>query len=280
MRNSIVPFLLLCIILLNISGCSDDLSPEELEKRTNELLARTKENMLLVQGGSFIMGNQPANYKKENPHKTHNALEHKVTLSDYYISKYETTLEDYQFFAKVTNHFIDEAIDGEFVGLSPKSPVNYVTWEDANAYCQWLANMSGEPYRLPTEAEWEYAARSRGQDVQYATDDNTLQPGMNTAPNEYQQYAAPIDTYPPNPLGVYGMETGYAEWVSDWYSTDYFFNSPEKDPKGPQSGEEKVFRGARVNRNISFKYLYTRKGMNPSTREQSFIGFRCAKDVK
>ncbi|MCX4028224.1 SUMF1/EgtB/PvdO family nonheme iron enzyme [Endozoicomonas sp. SM1973] len=281
MKQPLTGFLWISIVLLVIigTGCSKELSRAELKERINELLERADANMVFVEGGSFIMGNQPPNYKELVPTLVNNAHQHKVTLSDYYISKYETTLVDFQIFAQATNNYIAEINTEKIKGRSPKSPINRVSWEDANNYCQWLADLTGKPYRLPTEAEWEYAARSRGQDVKYATDDNTLKPAINTEPIEFLSWAASVDAYLPNPLGIYGMESGYAEWVSDWYSSDYFFHSPEKDPQGPAEGTEKVIRGAHKNRDQTFKYLYKRKSMEPIPRDHSFIGFRCAQSA-
>lgn len=268
-------------LILLIAGCSGDPHDKVKQgKQVNQLLENAKANMLLVKGGSFIMGNQPPNFKEEYPRLVNDAHQHKVTLSDYYISKFEVTLEDYKLFAKVTDREIDkDNLLNLIPPIPPRSAVTLVSWEDANSYCQWLSNMTGEPFRLPTEAEWEYAARSRGKNVKYATSDNTLKPRVNTDPVEYQDRPAEVDAYLPNPLGVYAMETGYSEWVSDWYSMDYFFQSPEQDPQGPTKGEEKVFRGAYDSRDQSLSYLYKRKSMEPLEREHGFIGFRCAKSA-
>ncbi|WP_049191966.1 formylglycine-generating enzyme family protein, partial [Serratia marcescens] len=110
---------------------------------------------------------------------------------------------------------------------------------------------SGKKIDLPTEAQWEYAARSRGQYLPFATDNGELEKGKNI-PDEEQldEYTDglgipiyPIGKYPPNPLGLYDMGLSGSEWVNDWYASDYYSHSPVKDPKGPSNGTKKVLRG-------------------------------------
>jgi len=123
-------------------------------------------------------------------------------------------------------------------------------------YCLWLNKVTALPFDLPTEAQWEYAARSRWQHYYFATNNGYRQKkGSNYYdPNSgyYVDYTDEevnssmrienVDSYPPNPLGVYGMTNQVAEWVNDWYAKDYYLNSPEHNPQGPNSGTEKVQR--------------------------------------
>ena len=126
-----------------------------------------------------------------------------------------------------------------------------VTWQQAKDYCQWLGKESGKKIDLPTEAQWEYAARSRGQYLPFATNNGEFTPGVNI-PNEEEldEYTDgfgfpiyPIGKYPPNPLGLYDMGLSGSEWVNDWYASDYYSHSPVKDPQGPDKGTRKVLRG-------------------------------------
>lgn len=126
-----------------------------------------------------------------------------------------------------------------------------VTWQQAKDYCQWLGKESGKNIDLPTEAQWEYAARSRGQYLSFATNNGKFEEGENI-PNENKldEYTDgvglpyyPFGKYPPNPLGIYDMGLSGSEWVNDWYASDYYSNSPVNDPQGPENGTRKVLRG-------------------------------------
>ncbi|BEK75362.1 hypothetical protein EATA6166_32540 [Enterobacter asburiae] len=127
-----------------------------------------------------------------------------------------------------------------------------VTWNEANNYCNWLKNETGLPFSLPTEAQWEYAARSRGRNVLVATDDGVWR--ENEKNGEGENYATdedrstveekfginalsvffPVDQYPPTSFGLYGMADNGYEWVKDWYDPEYYQHSPRKDPQGPE----------------------------------------------
>lgn len=127
-----------------------------------------------------------------------------------------------------------------------------VTWQRAKDYCLWLGELSGKKIDLPTEAQWEYAARSEGKYLPFATDNGKIERGRNHPTyDELQQYTGglylpiyPIGKYPPNPLGLYDMGLSGKEWTNDWYASDYYSHSPVKDPQGPTKGERKVQRGA------------------------------------
>jgi formylglycine-generating enzyme required for sulfatase activity len=126
-----------------------------------------------------------------------------------------------------------------------------VTWQQAKDYCLWLGKVSGKRIDLPTEAQWEYAARSRGKYLPFATNNGEFEPGKNIP--DYatlEKYTDgfgfplyPIGIYPPNPLGLYDMGLSGSEWTNDWYASDYYSKSPVNDPRGPDSGSKKVLRG-------------------------------------
>ncbi|HDZ0900758.1 TPA: SUMF1/EgtB/PvdO family nonheme iron enzyme, partial [Klebsiella pneumoniae] len=126
-----------------------------------------------------------------------------------------------------------------------------VTWQQAKDYCQWLGKESDKNIDLPTEAQWEYAARSRGQYLPFSTNNGNFELGSNIPEQKkldeytdgYGFPIYPIGKYPPNPLGLYDMGLSGAEWSNDWYSTDYYSHSPVYDPQGPVKGNEKVLRG-------------------------------------
>ncbi|MEA9602489.1 formylglycine-generating enzyme family protein [Polynucleobacter sp. MG-28-Ekke-A2] len=140
-------------------------------------------------------------------------------------------------------------------------PVVNITWNDANAMAGWLSEKEGKRYRLPTEAEWEYACRARTSS-RYFTGDNPSSLfshakvfDLDTARiwSQWQQYAldhyshyefaAPVGRFLPNPFGLYDMIGNVWEWCSDWYAENYYQESPTIDPQGPKDGEAKVRRG-------------------------------------
>jgi len=129
-----------------------------------------------------------------------------------------------------------------------------VDWYQAQDYCDWLAKETSLPFSLPTEAQWEYAARSGGKFIPYGTSTGTLEKGKSIPTEEDVDKATqtgmrsniapyPVRLYPPNKLGLYQMGDNGYEWVADWYQPDYYQRSPKQNPKGPDDGSEKVIRG-------------------------------------
>jgi len=242
------------------------------EDKIEELLKITEDNMVFVKGGSFLMGDfgairikdkygyylvaSPENIKKypnEDVYKIRaeadaNTL-HKVTLDDFYISKYETTYKEFDLYKEIIG---EDLVDKKFIGKqwrSDKMPVRAPTWYEAKNYCKYLAKLTGKDYDLVSEAQWEYAARSRGKYVYYATNTGREVSDRRTLINEPQNVAdkrSPVGSFPPNSLGLYDMSGNLWEWVNDWYDKDYYKKSPEYNPRGPKEGEKKVVRGGSV----------------------------------
>jgi formylglycine-generating enzyme required for sulfatase activity/WD40 repeat protein len=229
------------------------------KKITKSAILDTPE-MIIVDGGSFMMGNENCE-KDEKPR-------HQVTLSSFYISKYEITLNQFSKFINETGYQTDADKEGassiwtrrdwqrpsgvnwrcnEGGNIRPAGEYNYpvmhVSWNDANEYCKWMSNKTGKVYRLPTEAEWEFAARGGGKSrmLLYSGSDNADNAG-------WYEFNADGKTHPvglkePNELGIYDMTGNLSEWCSDWYENNYYRKSPPVDPKGPSKGERRVIRG-------------------------------------
>lgn len=227
-----------------------------LPARIEALKQRTLKNLMFVEGGSFMMGDFGELHNSEKlPYAgKYDALPpHKVTLDSYSIAAYKVTFDDYDVFTDV--HGKPRAAMNELDNhRKPNVPAG-ASWPDARAYCQWIGQQINMPMDLPTEAQWEYAARSRGQMLLYATDNGQIDDGRNVASYEQRQAYAkasgfsndarpmPVGQWPATPLGLYDLITNGFEWTLDWYAPDYYKNSPEKNPRGPETGTKKVQRG-------------------------------------
>lgn len=246
----------------------------------DEVVGKDGVPMVLVPAGPFPMGVPPGDRdggRDEYPR-------HQVDLDAFYIDKYEMTNGQYGQFVKETSHRVPQnpknparnLWQGSLVTESlAKRPVINVDWHDAEAYCKWAGK------RLPTEAEWEKAARG--------TDDRRF-PWGNVEPtnkhlNFNQQWIGektlmPVGSYETgkSPYGAYDMAGNVWEWVADWYDPMYYEKSPPKNPKGPETGTDKVLRSSSWAVETPLVRIFTRVKSDPTIRNES-TGFRCAMDV-
>ena len=250
-------------MILLISGCDNATktvqhTPQE-QAELQKYINRVKADLVYVKGGTFWMGDFCKKMRNGGPYcspeKDTRPL-HEVELTGYSISKFKVTHEDYRFYLKIAGlpeQNFKEKYENEMLAEMThlKNSPAIVTWTEADNYCTWLKKETGLPFSLPTEAQWEYAARSRGQYILVATDDGTWREdeksgqGENYATDEDRQIAEDttgingslihfsVDKYPPSSFGLYGMADNGYEWVKDWYDPDYYNNSSKKDPKGP-----------------------------------------------
>jgi len=263
-----------CIL---ITGCSHK------QKMTQQLITQARQDMVFVKGGSFIMGPKPGSkwmqYGANSP-------QHKVTLDSFYISKYNVDYGKYDIYSKLTNQKLIDPDGIQFHSFYRKAnmPIGVLTWYQAHNYCHWLAKKTGLAYDLPTEAQWEYAARAGGKpNWPFATNNGQLELGKNF-PSEYMikhqkgnsghdLLPMPIGSLPRNPLGIYGMDGEINQWVQDWYDVNYYAHSPEHNPQGPKTGTKKVVRGGGPGPGSSLENnAYGRYGQPP---HEINAGFRC-----
>ncbi len=227
--------------------------------------------LVSVQGGSFTMGCTPeqGRWCKDNEKPAH-----RVRVSSFEISKYEVTQE------------LWEAVMGEnpshFEGCA-QCPVEQVSWNETQAFLTKLNDLTGERYRLPTEAEWEYAARggSRSRGYMYAGSNN-----LDSVAWYELWYTddgnSPDKTYlvgqkQPNELGLYDMSGNVFEWVQDWYTDDYYSSSPVADPQGPSMGaDRRVVRGGGWSR-LSGNCRVSRRMRDAPGSYSDNLGFRLAR---
>ncbi len=159
----------------------------------------------------------------------------------------------------------------------PRQPVAAVSWFEAEQYCQWLSQLSGRRYRLPTEAEWERAARGGAE--------GRLFPWGDDPPHSLPGYARrwltgpePVAQYAPNAYGLFNMCDNVHEWCSDWYDPNYYAVSPERNPPGPPQGARKASRGGSWRHHIKVSRCHTRSSIPPAFQYADY-GFRLARDL-
>ncbi|MBL7802271.1 MAG: formylglycine-generating enzyme family protein [Saprospiraceae bacterium] len=264
--------------------------------------------MLKITGSDFRMGSE-AGDSDEKP-------VHNVTISSFHLGKYEITNAQFCAFLNekgnqteggvewidLSGTYDDEKcrIYAEGTGFKVRSgyenyPVIFVSWYGATAYCAWLSAKTGKKYRLPTEAEWEYAAGNGAKHTTYSwgsVSPSGVQGGNvadETAKKRYSSwaifdgysdgyvYTAPVGKFNPNDFGLYDMSGNVWEWCADWYGSDYYASSPSSNPKGPDSGTYRVCRGGGWDSVPSGARGASRNRYGPNTRYLS-LGFRVARD--
>ncbi len=157
----------------------------------------------------------------------------------------------------------------------PASPVAGPSWYDAVAFTEWLSGVTGRAYRLPTEAEWERAARGGVEGALY--------PWGDAAPDALPNYATrwksgpePVALYPPNPYGLFNMGDNVHEWCADWYDARYYERSPQRNPLGPDSGNRRASRGGSWRHQIKVSRCAARSSIPPEFKYADY-GFRVAR---
>lgn len=228
--------------------------------------------MASIPAGEFWMGvDGPLGLEDERPR-------HRVWLDPYAMDVYEVTTGRYAGFLIANGHGAPWQWESVNLQHDGDRPVIGVDWHDAEAYCRWTGK------RLPTEAEWERAARGT---------DERRYPWGNQDPSSksanyalgarfsYSQVLMPVGHYESgkSAAGLYDMAGNVWEWVQDWYSADYYEESPDRNPPGPTEGMFKVLRGGAWSELPKYLLTYGRFKLSPTTRN-AFTGFRCAKNVK
>jgi len=221
-------------------------------------------DMVFIPAGFFTMGREGGS-KEEGP-------SHRIYLDAFYIDRYEISNEEYRKFVEATMHKAPPYWKNPEYN-APKLPVVGVVWADADAFCRW-ANK-----RLPTEAEWEKAARGA---------DGLLYPWGNAFEAKKANIAgdaddfpglAPVDALPDgkSPYGVFNVIGNAAEWTADYFDPAYYRSMPAKNPRGPTAGERRVIRGGSFKTSMNLATTTYRHAFAADSVKE-FIGFRCAKD--
>ncbi|OQX83550.1 MAG: hypothetical protein B6D63_06055 [Candidatus Latescibacteria bacterium 4484_7] len=256
--------------------------------------------MVFIKGGWFKMGSNDGE-DDEKP-------VHRVWVDDFYMDKYEVTNAEYEVTNAEFKRFVDATAyvttaekegsawnwngkewkeikgsnwmhpSGPGSGIKGKMdyPVVNVSWSDAVAYAEWAGK------RLPTESEWEYAARGGLKGKKYPWGNEIMHNDANywgTGGRDSWEYTAPVGSFPPNGYGLYDMAGNVWEWCLDWYDKKYYSKSPERNPKGPDTGTYRVVRGGGWYGGPRDLRCADRNFDSPEGR-YSPLGFRCAKDAR
>ncbi len=256
---------LLC--LLSIFGVSPDAF-----SINSKLMEKNPVEMVTIPAGSLIRGSAPGEGRlDEQPRR-------KIYLNSFAIDKYEVSNARYTEFLKETLHKPPFNVYGDGPFLDEKGignlPVVQVTWHDAVDYCFWAGK------RLPTEAEWEKAARGSDKRL-YPWGDQTPSSDKAIFDKEWsgKNTMREVDSMPEGKshFGIHHLAGNVREWTQDWYDMDYYAQAPDKNPKGPDTGILKVIRGGSW-RSFDTDLQVTSRGKGGFALKTHGIGFRCAQD--
>jgi formylglycine-generating enzyme required for sulfatase activity len=268
----------LCLIAAAIlPGCRQD---KQVAPTPNTVVTQSGIEMMVIPGGSFEMGSKGAS-PDETP-------VHKVSISPFWMDRCEVVQEEFKKYQLPDpSHF-----------KGAKQPLDQINWTDAALYCNersraeglkpcydertWACDFAADGYRLPTEAEWEYACRA-GSSTQYS---------FGSGPGSLKDYAwygenssattRPVGQKKPNAWGLYDMHGNVAEWCNDHYAENYYQQSPEKDPRGPVEGKERVLRGGAWNSSAEScrsAYRTSDPSIDDTCLANDAIGFRCVRNA-
>jgi formylglycine-generating enzyme len=225
-------------------------------------------NLVPIPAGWFLMGSE-GGQDNERP-------VHRVWVDAFQLAACQVTNADYAEFLRATATKAPPFwADPNF--NHPQQPAVAVSWFEAVRYCQWLSEISGQRYRLPSEAEWERAARGGA--------DNKLFPWGDDAPESLPDYGRrwrtgpePVGRFAANSFGLYDICENVHEWCGDWYAADYYSTSPERNPRGPEQGERRASRGGSWRHHIKVTRCAARSSIPPQFQYADY-GFRLACDL-
>jgi formylglycine-generating enzyme required for sulfatase activity len=252
-----------------------------------------------IAAGEFMMGADDGDDDERPPHKAY--------IDEFCIGTHPVTNADYAKFVRETGHrspgvraiplMVSSAAEAEFRTLAgayfwdngtppagrDRHPVTLVGYGDAMAYCGWLATKTSKPIRLPTEAEWERAARGGLDGKRYPWGDALDPARAHFLPSmgvKADRGTAPVGTYPANEFQLHDMAGNVWEWVTDWYAPDYYERAQYLNPQGPDYGHLRIVRGgAWVNADGCYLRCAYRHKVPPDSYAYS-IGFRIAYSLK
>lgn len=284
-------------VLIAILTSANDANADEPEISRPPIMTNSISMKLAkIPAGTFVMGSPRSEAERDDKEERH-----EVTITKpFYLGVCEVTQAEYDEVMQSAGDFRNRST---FQG--DDRPVENVEWKVAKIFCEQLSSRPEEvatkrKYRLPTEAEWEYACRAGTSTAFYTGDSlsseqanfNGLYPAGDGKTGKYLRQTAPVGSYPPNAFGLHDMHGNVAEWCADWYDPEYYLNSPEEDPLGPpfgvvstnftNNGNQNFFvvirGGCWVDEGRACRSAYRYRAM-PNTQYR-LIGFRIACDVE
>lgn len=227
-------------------------------------------DMVTVPGGSFLMGCENG---QENERPVH-----RVWIDSFALGRFPVANRDYEWFLAGTRRPAPP-FWGDEKFSHPAKPVVGVTWDDAVAYCDWLSDMIGRKVRLPTEAEWERAARGGREGELYPWGDLAPEATGFVGRAPSGDGPATVGINAPNGFGLYDMSEGVHEWCADFYDYHYYRRSPERNPQGPPSGGRRASRGGSWRHRVPFSRSAARSSLPPNFQYSDY-GFRVAVTIR
>jgi formylglycine-generating enzyme required for sulfatase activity len=220
-----------------------------------------------IAGGRFIMGTEGGQDDERPPHL--------VFVDRFELGVYPVTRAEYESFVNATGH-VPPGDWSNPLFARPDLPVVGVSWIDVVAYCAWRSAQDGRAVRLPTEAEWEFAARGPRQAL-FPWGDGVPAwiPDGGRGPREAPW---PVTLGEPTEFGLFGIATNVHEWCADWHDKDYYSRSPDRNPPGPGQGVRRAARGGAWRHAHTFCRVTQRSKLDPSFRYNDF-GFRLARSL-
>jgi formylglycine-generating enzyme required for sulfatase activity len=201
---------------------------------------------------------------------------HRIWVDSFAMAATQVTVEEYARFLNATGR-MQPPYWGAPDFCHPQQPVVAVSWFDCVAYCAWLSDITGSHYRLPTEAEWERAARggAEGMDFPWGNDPPTSRAGYLA---RWKTGPEPVEHSQPNAYGLFEMCENIHEWCSDWFAADYYTISPDRNPRGPEVGNRKASRGGSWRHHIKISRCSARSSIPPEFKYADY-GFRVVSDI-
>jgi formylglycine-generating enzyme len=237
------------------------------------LRAEERPELVRVPAGWFFMGCDTGQ-DNEKP-------VHRVWIDEFFLAAYQVTNADYGRFLRDTAS-LPPPFWNDPAFSHPQQPAVGVSWYEAVGYCEWLTASSGRKFRLPTEAEWELAARGGSEGALFPWGDTPPQllPGYSErCAGDWKTGPEPVVRAEGNGYGLYNMCDNVHEWCSDWYAADYYAVSPECNPRGPESGSRRASRGGSWRHHIKMSRCAARSSIPPEFKYADY-GFRVACDVE
>lgn len=285
----------LLVAITTANACTNEPKQIDTNSTLDALVSKAITDQVFIEGGSYTMGDfgavQNGQWLPYFPPTAERNKAHTVKLSSFSLSAYETTWQDFDTYNLIHNRpIVIKGLRQEFErepylqdiedDYDIRKPAR-VTWQEAKDYCLWLAEETNIAFDLPTSAQWEFAARNRGdQKWVYPTHDGKATPNKDRRGGEgcgFWSMRCSVGTnLPPNPLGLYDMNGNAEEWVNDWYSESYYTESDgATNPLGPEEGTEKEIRSLELG---PLSFSFSRVG-SPAVLQDGSValaGFRCA----